>query len=68
MSLFIVYLPQLTNCFAWKLPFYYFMKKTTAFSSLLLLGSLGSLSYLAAQLAALNLTFDLRDEDAAHYC
>lgn len=44
------------------------MKKTTAFSSLLLLGGLGSLSYLAAQLADLNLTFDLRDEDAAHYC
>lgn len=44
------------------------MKKTTAFSSLLLLGGLGSLSYLAAQLADLNLTFDLRGEDACHYC
>ena len=44
------------------------MKKTTALSSLLLLGGLGSLSYLAAQLAGLNLTFDLRDEEGYHYC
>lgn len=44
------------------------MKKTTAFSSLLLLGSLGSLGYLAAQLAGLSLTFDLRGEHADHYC
>lgn len=44
------------------------MKKTTAFSSLFLLGSLGSLSYLAAQIAGLSLTFDLHGEDASHYC
>lgn len=41
------------------------MKKTTAFSSLLLLGSLG---YLAAQVASLTLTFDLRDEETSYYC
>jgi hypothetical protein len=44
------------------------MKKTTAFSSFLLLGSLGSLSYLAAQVLDLNLHFDLAGEDACHYC
>ena len=44
------------------------MKKTTAFSSLLLFGGLGSLSYLAAQMASLSLTFDLRGEDVRHYC
>ena len=44
------------------------MKKTTAFSSLLLLGGFGSLSYLAAQLRDLNLSFSLQGEDASHYC
>lgn len=44
------------------------MKKTTAFSSLLLLGSLGSLGYLVAQVASLTLTFDLRDEEPSYYC
>ena len=41
------------------------MKKTTAFSSLLLLGGLG---LLAARLRTLNLRFSLEGEDAAHYC
>ena len=40
------------------------MKKTTAFSSLLLLGGL---SFLTAQLASLNLTFSLRGEEDHHY-
>ncbi|MFD1872815.1 hypothetical protein [Hymenobacter bucti] len=40
------------------------MKKTTAFSSLLLLGGLG---YLTARLATLNLTFSLRGEEDHHY-
>jgi len=40
------------------------MKKTTAFSSLLLLGSLG---FLTAQLVSLNLTFSLRGEEDHHY-
>ncbi|WP_262885644.1 hypothetical protein [Hymenobacter ginkgonis] len=40
------------------------MKKTTAFSSLLLLGGLG---YLTAQLLNLNLTFSLRGEEDHHY-
>ncbi|WP_262708237.1 hypothetical protein [Hymenobacter persicinus] len=44
------------------------MKKTTAFSSLLFLGSLGSLGYLTAQLLDLNLHFDLRGEDQSYYC
>ncbi|WP_262904702.1 hypothetical protein [Hymenobacter lucidus] len=44
------------------------MKKTTAFSSLLLLGGLGSLGYLTAQLKDLNLHFDLRGEDQCYYC
>jgi hypothetical protein len=44
------------------------MKKTTAFSSLLLLGGFGSLSFLAAQLRDLNLHFSLDGEDASHYC
>jgi hypothetical protein len=44
------------------------MKKTTAFSSLLFLGSLGSLGYLTAQLLDLNLHFDLHDEDHSYYC
>ncbi len=40
------------------------MKKTTAFSSLLLLGGLG---YLTAKLAGLNLTFHLHGEENHHY-
>ena len=43
------------------------MKKTTAFSSLLLLGGLGSLSYLTARLATLNLSFSLKGEEDHHY-
>lgn len=43
-------------------------KSTAAISSLLLLGSLGSLSYLAAQVRDFNLFFDLRDEDECYYC
>ena len=43
------------------------MKKTTAFSSLLLLGGLGSLGYLTAKLAKLNLTFTLHGEENHHY-
>jgi len=43
-------------------------KRTAAVSSLLVLGSLGSLSYLAAQVLDLNLYFDLRDEEDVHYC
>ena len=43
------------------------MKKTTAFSSLLLLGGLGSLRYLRVQLASLNLTFHLHGEEDHHY-
>ncbi|MGI4759436.1 MAG: hypothetical protein ACRYF0_01925 [Janthinobacterium lividum] len=43
------------------------MKKTTALSSLLLLGSLGSLRYLRAQLANLNLTFHLHGEEEQYY-
>ncbi len=42
-------------------------KSTAAFSSFLLLGSLGSLGYLAAQLLDLNLFFDLRDEEELHF-
>ncbi|WP_261989973.1 hypothetical protein [Hymenobacter sp. BT190] len=42
-------------------------KSTVAFSSLLVLGSLGSLSYLAAQVLDLNLFFDLRDEEELHF-
>ncbi len=44
------------------------MKKTTAFSSLLLLGGFGSLGLLVARLHSLNLHFSLEGEDAAHYC
>ncbi|MGI4872476.1 MAG: hypothetical protein ACRYFX_15020 [Janthinobacterium lividum] len=40
------------------------MKKTTAFSSLLLLGSLG---YFTAKLAKLDLTFFLHGEEDHHY-
>ena len=43
------------------------MKKSTAFSSLLLLGSFGSLSYLAAQVFSLNLHFSLEGEEGHHY-
>ncbi|GAA4007367.1 hypothetical protein GCM10022408_19140 [Hymenobacter fastidiosus] len=43
------------------------MKKTTALSSLLLLGSLGSLGYLTAQVLNLNLHFDLHGEDDCYY-
>jgi hypothetical protein len=46
---------------------YNLMKKTTAFSSLLLLGGLGSLGFLTAQLVGLNLTFSLRGEEDHHY-
>jgi len=44
------------------------MKKSTAISSLLFLGGLGSLSYLANQVLDLNLFFDLRDEEEMHFC
>ncbi|GAB2464360.1 hypothetical protein GCM10011375_16520 [Hymenobacter qilianensis] len=45
------------------------MKKSTAtVSSLILLGGLGSLSYLAAQVREFNLFFDLRDEEECYYC
>ena len=45
------------------------MKKSTAFSSLLLLGSFGSLSYLAAKVVSLSLHFTLDGEDDHHhYC
>ncbi len=43
------------------------MKKTTALSSLLLLGGLGSLRYLSTRLASLNLTFHLHGEENHHY-
>ena len=43
------------------------MKKTTALSSLLLLSGLGSLRYLRAQLATLNLTFHLHGEEDHYY-
>lgn len=42
-------------------------KRNAALSSLLVLGSLGSLSYLAAQVLDLNLFFDLRDEEELHF-
>jgi len=42
-------------------------KSTTAISSLLLLSSLGSLSYLATQVRYLNLFFDLRDGEELHF-
>ncbi|GAA4358469.1 hypothetical protein GCM10023185_24210 [Hymenobacter saemangeumensis] len=44
------------------------MKKTTAFSSFLLLGGFSSLSYLATQLRDLDLSFSLQGEEACHYC
>ncbi|UOG77020.1 hypothetical protein MTX78_10545 [Hymenobacter tibetensis] len=45
------------------------MKKSTAtISSLLILGGLGSLSYLASQVLDLNLIFDLSDEEEMHFC
>lgn len=43
------------------------MKKTTAFSSLLLLGGLGSLGLLSVRLTKLDLTFSLRGEQDYHY-
>ncbi|WP_262888337.1 hypothetical protein [Hymenobacter polaris] len=43
------------------------MKKTTALSSLLLLGGLGSLRLLSLQLAKLDLTFHLHGEQDYHY-
>ena len=43
------------------------MKKTTAFSSLLLLGGLGSLSLLSVRLAKLDLTFSLHGEQDYDY-
>ncbi|MBT9392432.1 hypothetical protein KLP40_04585 [Hymenobacter sp. NST-14] len=43
-------------------------KRTATISSLLLLGGLGSLSFLAAQVLDLNLFFDLRDEEELHFC
>lgn len=46
---------------------YTVMKKSTAFSSLLLLGGFGSLGLLVARLRSLDLHFSLRGEDAAHY-
>lgn len=48
---------------------YIAMKKSTAtISSLLILGGLGSLSYLASQVLDLNLIFDLSDEEEMHFC
>lgn len=44
------------------------MKKSTAFSSFLLLSGFGSLSYLAAQVSAISLHFSLEGEEAHHYC
>ena len=44
------------------------MKKSTAFSSLLFLSGLGSLSYLAAQVSTISLHFSLKGEEAHHYC
>ncbi|UYZ64212.1 hypothetical protein [Hymenobacter weizhouensis] len=43
-------------------------KSTAAVSSLLFLGGLSSLGFLAAQVRNLNLFFDLRDEEEYHYC
>ncbi|QIX63326.1 hypothetical protein HER32_19975 [Hymenobacter sp. BT18] len=43
-------------------------KSTAAVSSLLLLGGLGSLGLLAAQVRDLNLFFDLHDEEELHFC
>ena len=43
------------------------MKKTTALSSLLIIGGLGSLRYLSTRLASLNLTFHLHGEEAQYY-
>lgn len=41
--------------------------RTAAISSLLVLGGLGSLSYLMTQVIDLNLFFDLRDEEEMHF-
>ena len=43
------------------------MKKSTAISSFLFLSSLGSLSYLAAQVLNLSLHFSLEGEEGHHY-
>lgn len=43
------------------------MKKTTALSSLLIIGGLGSLRYLSTRLASLNLTFNLHGEEDQYY-
>ncbi|GAB3638039.1 hypothetical protein GCM10027422_36290 [Hymenobacter arcticus] len=43
------------------------MKKTTALSSLLIIGGLGSLRYLRTRLASLNLNFHLHGEEAQYY-
>ena len=60
MVAFVYLLPQYTFSFM-------LMKKTIAYSTLLLLGGLGSLGFLTAQLANLNLTFSLRGEEDHHY-
>lgn len=43
-------------------------RNVTAISSLLLLGSLGSLGYLAARVHRLNLFFHLRDGEDLDFC
>lgn len=43
------------------------MKKSTAVSSILLLSSFGSLSYLVAQVLNLSLHFSLEGEEEHHY-
>ncbi|WP_460611943.1 MULTISPECIES: hypothetical protein [Hymenobacter] len=43
-------------------------KSTAAISSLLVLGGIGSLGFLAAQVRNLNLFFDLQDEEELHFC
>ncbi|UYZ60335.1 hypothetical protein [Hymenobacter latericus] len=44
------------------------MKKTTAVSTLLLLGGLGSLGLWAARTLKFNLYIDSLDEDLSEYC
>ncbi|GAA4386909.1 hypothetical protein [Hymenobacter koreensis] len=44
------------------------MKKTTALSTLLLLGGLGSLGIMAIRALRFNLRIDSLDEDWADYC
>ena len=43
------------------------MKKTTALTSLFLIGGLGTLRVLSTKLASLDLTFSLRGEQDYHY-